>query len=61
MTRMDVQRAPSAFVVWLARDAEGRLGGTVERVRTSDRRRFSDLTALAGLLESMAPPAEGEP
>ena len=51
---MDAPAAATGFVVWVTRDAEGRLGGTVERVRTGERHRFPDLDALGALIERMA-------
>jgi histidine triad (HIT) family protein len=51
--RMDTPAAATGFVVWITRDAEGRVAGTVERVRTGEKHRFRDLDALGVLIDRM--------
>lgn len=41
------------FVVRATRDANGRLAGVIERVRTGEKRRFEDPDAIGRLIERM--------
>jgi hypothetical protein len=50
---MHTLAAATGFVVWITRDAEGRVAGTVERVRTGEKHRFPDRDALGVLIDRM--------
>jgi hypothetical protein len=41
------------FVVRLTRDPDGRLLGTVERVRTGEKERFTGADGIGGIIERM--------
>jgi hypothetical protein len=66
---MDEPETVTGFVVWITPSAEGRVAGTVERVRTGERHRFQDLETLGALIARMlsrpeptvTPPAAPEP
>ena len=54
----------STFIVRVTPDEQGRLAGTVERVRTGEKRRFLDPEGLGALIARMAaepPPEEVRP
>ena len=44
----------AAFIVWVERDASGRLEGVVQRARTGEKHRFHDVDSLARLIAGMA-------
>jgi hypothetical protein len=41
------------FMVRLTRGSDGRLRGTVERVRTGEKERFTDADGIGGVIERM--------
>jgi hypothetical protein len=49
----ETSRAVVTFIVRIARDASGRLGGTVERVRTGEKQRFTGADGVGGVIEQM--------
>jgi hypothetical protein len=49
----ETARAVMTFIVRIARDPTGRLHGTVERVRTGEKERFTGADAVGGVIEQM--------
>jgi hypothetical protein len=41
------------FIVRTAREADGRLRGTVERVRTGEKQRFTGADGIGGIIDRM--------
>jgi hypothetical protein len=50
---MNDAETATGFVVWITREAEGRLSGIVERVRTGEKHRFQGLDTLGALIDRM--------
>ncbi len=51
---------PATFIVRLTPNDDGSLSGTVERVRTGEKRRFCDPQGLGVLIAHMASQPDGE-
>ena len=49
----DIARTAIIFIVRASRDARGHLRGTVERVKTGEKARFSGADGLGGVIERM--------
>jgi hypothetical protein len=57
----DTLGSPLAFIVRVSRGLDGRLAGVVERVRTGEKRRFEDPSAIGPLIEEMVSEEQAEP
>jgi hypothetical protein len=49
----EAPRPVSTFIVRITREPRGRLRGTVERVRTGEKERFTNATAIGAVIERM--------
>ena len=49
----ETARTVVTFIVRIARESDGPLRGTVERVRTGEKQRFTGADGLGGIIERM--------
>ena len=56
----ETARTVVTFIVRIAREPDGRLGGTVERVRTGEKERFTGADGIGGMIERMLGPGHDD-
>jgi hypothetical protein len=58
---MDVAVRALSFIVRVSVDPSGRVAGTVERVRTGEKRRFDDIDAIGAVIGRMMTATDEDP